>query len=225
MDWSAGRNARATESLRGGSVIYRVVTISREFGSGGAEIAGMLAERLHWKLVDRALIDEVAQAARIKPEVAERFDECVDPWFHRLNKGLWQGGYEGSATATEDAIFDAETMASFSRRVVERSAELGNCVVVGRGAQCILQHRRDTFHVFVYAPLADRIARLRGRFGKQAEGMLEETDRKRAAFIHRNFGLDWTDRHLYHLMISSSCGVSAAVDLIVCGMGCRGGTE
>src|SRR5579872_4374287 len=99
----------------------RVVTIGREFGSGGAEVARFLADHTGWQLIDRAFIDRVALLAKVSPLEAERCDERIDSWFHRTVKALWHGGYEGSATSTggESVVFDSDAMAQLARRVIE----------------------------------------------------------------------------------------------------------
>src|SRR5689334_20680798 len=74
----------------GGEKMFRVVTVAREYGSGGGSIARLLAERLNWKLLDRCLVERIAQAASVDPQVAEKYDECSDPWFNRLAQALWQ---------------------------------------------------------------------------------------------------------------------------------------
>src|SRR5581483_2914743 len=143
----------------------RVVTIGREFGSGGAEVAGLLAEQTGWQLIDRAFIDRVAQLAKVSPMEVERCDERVDSWFHRTVKALWHGGYEGVASSTGDmaVVFDSDAMARLARHVIEGAAALGECVIVGRGAQCILHECATAFHVFVYAPWPERVDRVRRR--------------------------------------------------------------
>lgn len=204
--------------------MIRVITISREYGSGGGTVARMLAERLGWRLVDQSLITEIARTAKVNPDVAKRFDESVDPWFHQLNKALWRGGYEGVATRVDSDLFDAEAMAALCRRVLEEAATIGNCVTVGRGGQCVLQKREDAFHVSIYAPMAERVQRIQDRIpaGKDPVAYARETDRKRAAFIQRFFGQDWTNRHLYDLMISSSIGLEAVTAVILVAAGLPG---
>ena len=76
--------------------MFRVLTVAREFGSGGSTISRIIAERLGWRLFDREIIDEVVRLAGIDRDSAERCDERLDPVFHRLLKGLWQGGFEQS---------------------------------------------------------------------------------------------------------------------------------
>ncbi len=199
----------------------RVITISREFGSGGRTVACMLADQLKWKRVDAALIDEIARIANISPQVAARLDECVDPWFHRVVKGLWRGGYEGTATSELTPVFDADAMASIWRRVILEAAGIGECVIVGRGGQCILQHRKDVFHVSLYAPLNEKVERLRERYpaGTDLASLALETDRVRATYIRRYFGQDWTNRHLYNLQVCTGIGLERVAAAILCAAG------
>jgi cytidylate kinase len=201
--------------------MFNVVTISREYGSGGGTLAEMLARSLGWKIVNQSLVAEVARRAKIDPDVAARYDECIDPWFHRLVKGLWQGGYEGLATTVDTRTMDSEAMARLAGEIIREAAELGQCVIVGRGGQCILRQRHDVFHVSVFGPHQQKIQRMRDRLtpGTDAERFMEETDRRRAAYIRRFYGEDWKDRRLYHLVISSALGIETVADAIVCAAG------
>ena len=196
--------------------MIRVVTIGGEYGSRRAEIAKAVAERLGWRLVDNCLIEDIARSAHLDQEVCRHYDEVTDPWFHRLRKALWQGGYEGVATTTEGIVADAGAVAAVAHRVIAEAAKEGRCVIVGRGAQCILQGSGDALHVFVYGPREERIEHvLRSNPAVDAEALTDQWDRKRAAYIRHHFGHDWTDRHLYDLMISSSIGEEAAVAAVL----------
>jgi cytidylate kinase len=197
--------------------MIRTVTIGGEYGSGRAEIARRLAEELGWRLLDNALIQQIASTAHVDPSLAARYDECIDSLLHRMHKALWRGGYEGVASTTESDAFDADTMAELSRCVIESAAKEGNCVIVGRGGQCVLQERADVFHVFVYAPRAERIERVRREEGSDAdpEAQIDSVDHRRSAYIRRYFGQEWTDRHLYNLMLCSGMGEAAAVGAIL----------
>ncbi len=199
----------------------RVLTIGGEYGSGRAEIARAAAAKLSWRLVDNCLIEDIAYAAHLDPSECRRYDERTDPWFHRLRKALWQGGFEGVASTSEQQPADAETVAQVAHRVIQQAAREGNCVIVGRGAQCLLQDRPDVFHVFVYAPRPERIERVQRREGTRAdaESLVDTWDRRRAAYIRRYFGEDWTDHRLYDLMLSSSIGDAAAVATILAAFG------
>jgi len=200
--------------------MFRVVTVAREYGSGGGRIAQLLANRLGWKLLDRCLVEKIAENARIEPQVAEKFDERPDPWFDRLANVFWQSpGLRGYIGAPFPDRFDADVAAHLTHRVIEEAAEIGDCVIVGRGSQCILQQREDAFHVFIYAPRGERVARLLRRDPRlskaEAEKKLVAEDATRAAYVRLHFGEDWQNRHLYHLMISSVLGEKEVVSIIL----------
>ena len=202
--------------------MYRVLTISREYGSAGIFTARMIANKLGWKLLDSELIDTIVERARVDPKVAERFDERVDPWLHRISRqALWHGAFEGVAELDETAVFDAHTMAILTRRIIHEAAEIGGCVVVGRGAQCLLAGRPDTFHVFVYAPRALRLENLRKRLAhvEDLERAMDTVDRRREDYIRLNYNRDMYDHHLYDLMVNTRIGVEAAVDVMLRAMG------
>jgi len=196
---------------------YRVVTVAREYGSGGAAIAARLAERLGYKLLDRALVERIAETARVEYDVAGRLDEHVDPWTRRIGRALWFGGFDTVAVVDENDVVDSDRVAALSARIVEEAAAVGGCVIVGRGGQCLLRGRPEAFHVFVYAPREERARRLRARLGPGAdvELALEETDRERAAYTRRYFGANRLDPHLYHLMVNAALGEEAAVATIL----------
>jgi cytidylate kinase len=195
----------------------RVITIAREFGSGGATIARMLADRLGWRLLDRELVNEVARAANVTPQVVEEFDEKCDAWLAGLLRAVWQGSGEWPSGLSDADLLDARTMAKLTCPIVEHAAEAGNCVIVGRGAQCILEGRRDTFHAFLYAPLELRKRRVAERIGG-VSGLVHQIgdkDAERAAHIHKYYGRQWRDPHLYDLMLNTRCGDEAAVEAIL----------
>jgi len=205
--------------------MVRVITISREFGSGGSEVARILAERLEWKLIDDPLVAEIAKRANVSTDLARRYDECVDPWFHRMFKALWRGGYEGVLSHGELNPFDADAMAELWNRVIRESAALGHCVIVGRGAQCLLQGRKDVFHVSVFALMEERVHNLRGPLrrhvppGSEPGAMAAESDRRRADYVRRYFDEDWKDHRLYHMVINSAVGFEAAATAILSAAG------
>ena len=202
--------------------MFRIVTLAREYGSGGGSIAQLLADRLGWKLLDRCLVEKIAQAARVEPSVAQAYDERPDPWFDRLARAFWQGGgLRGALPGPSFDVFDANTVASLTQGLIEEAAAMGNCIIVGRASQCILQRRSDTFHVFIYAPRKERLRLVRQRHASlaEAEEALDVRDRQRAAYVRRFYGQDWTNRHLYHLMLSSSQGEQVAVSTILTALG------
>jgi cytidylate kinase len=185
---------------------YRVLTVNREFGSGGGRIAQTIAGWLGWKLLDREIIDAIAYAAHVDANLVQHYDEHVVSWLRRLNQqAMRSAALAAGLELGEDSVFDAEEMVKITQKIVEQAYADGNCVIVGRGAQCVLQHKPDVYHVFVYAPLRDRILRLRNRLEKGAnvEQRIRTVDTERAKYLQEYFGKNWCNMHLYDLMISS----------------------
>ena len=185
---------------------YRVLTVNREFGSGGGRIAQTIAEWLGWKLLDRDIIDAIAYAAHVDPKVVRPYDEHVDSWLRRINQqAMRSAALAAGLELRENTVFDAEEMVKISRKIIEEAYSEGSCVIVGRGSQCILQHKPDVYHVFVYAPYLDRLGRLRGRLDKgvHAEQRIRIVDEERVKYLQQYYGKAWNNPHLYDLMISS----------------------
>lgn len=198
----------------------RVITIEREFGSGGADIARLLAERLGWTLWDQRLTDEIARRRKCdRSAVAER-EERQDPLYYRLLKSFLRGSFEGSLNVPRLNLLDADVIVKLTKQIVDAAANEGNCVIVGRGAAFFLENRADAFHVFVYAPYEDKVRRLirSGTAPREAARLVETVDHERADFIKRYFDKDWPCRRLYHLMINSRVGDEAVVQTILKGI-------
>ena len=185
---------------------YRILTVNREFGSGGGRIAQAIAQNLGWKLLDRDIIDAIAYAAHVDAKVVRRYDEHVESWLTRINQQAMRSAALAAGLELRDnAVFDAEEMVKISQKIIEQAHAEGNCVIVGRGSQCVLQHKPDAFHVFVYAPHKERILRLRARLekGTDIEQRIRTVDGERAKYMQEYFGKSWCSLHLYDLMISS----------------------
>ena len=197
--------------------MIRIITIEREFGAGGTPIAEKLAEKLGWKLWDQSLTAEIAELAQVDHSEVERLDERCESLFYRLMKVYMRGSYERSLPVAGLEHFDADSMVAFIKRVVERAASEGNCVIVGRGSTYSLRDRDDAYHVFIYAPWEEKMRLLRdaGKSRAEAEELLSTIDRERAIFIRRYFGKEWPNRHLYHLMINSKIGDEAVIEAIL----------
>ena len=193
------------------------VTVEREYGSGGADIARKLAERLGWKLWDQLLTDEIARLMDCPSRTVEQHEERRDPLYYRLFKAFMRGSYEGSLNAPRMKIVDAECIREVTERVVMGAAKQGNSVIVGRGSAYYLRDRPDAFHVFVYARFEEKVTRLRalGKSEEEAMQLAETVDRDRAAFIKQYFDIEWPARHFFHLMINSTIGDEAVVQTIL----------
>jgi len=200
--------------------MIRVLTIEREYGSGGADIARKLAERLGWKLWDQLLTNEIARLMDCESLAVEQHEERRDPLYYRLFKAFMRGSFEGSLNAPRLKMVDADCIREVAERVVTAAAKEGNSVIVGRGSAYYLRDRPDAFHVFVYARFEEKVNRLlqMGKNEEEAIQLAETVDRDRAAFIKQYFGVEWPARHFFHLMINSTIGDEAVVQTILNGV-------
>ena len=157
--------------------MIRVLTIEREYGSGGADIAEKLAERLGWKLWDQLLTNEIARLMDCPSRTVEQHEERRDPLHYRLFKAFMRGSFEGSLNAPRMKIVDADCIREVTERVVTAAAKEGNSVIVGRGSAYYLHDRPDAFHVFVYAPFEEKVNRLRAMGKSEEEAIAARRDR------------------------------------------------
>ena len=197
--------------------MIKIVTIEREYGSGGGEIAQLLAQQLGWKLWDHLLTEEIARLADCPKAVVECREERTDPLYYRLFKSFLRGSYEGSLNAHKLKLVDSECILKFTENVVQQAAKTGNCVIVGRGSQQFLKNREDTLRVFLYAPREDKVRRLlaRGKRENEAEQLVDTVDRERVDFSQKYFHVEWPDRVVYHAMINTTIGDEAVVHMIL----------
>ena len=196
--------------------MFKIVTVEREYGCGGGEIAQRLADRLGWKLWDQLLTREIAHLAHCSQAVVEQREERTDPLYYRLIKSFMRGSYEGSLNAPKLNLVDSENIVKFSQRVVLHAAGTGDCVIVGRGSQLFLSDRPDTFRVFLYAPREDKVRRLlsRGKSEREAHELVDTVDRERAGFLEKYFHVEWPDRAIYHVMLNTAVGDEIVVQNI-----------
>jgi cytidylate kinase len=219
MIQAAGRRSSSENHLKARtySKMIKIVTIEREYGCGGGEIAERLATQLGWKLWDQLLTEEIARLAECPKAVVEIREERTDPLYYRLFKSFLRGSYEGSLNAHKLKVVDSESILKLTQRVVENAAKSGNSVIVGRGAQHFLRNRQDTLRVFLYAPREDKIRRLlaRGKSDSEAEQLVDSVDQERADFIQRYFHVEWPNRAVYHTMINTAIGDEVVVRSIL----------
>ena len=196
--------------------MFRMITIEREYGCGGGAIAAQLARHLGWKLWDHQITEEIARLANVDPSAVKRCDERRDSTFYRLAKTFWRGSHERSSHLISQA-FDTDQMMAMMEQVTAKIAKEGNAVVVGRGAPYFLRGEPDAFHVFLYAPRAEKIRRLRedGATESEAERNVDSVDRERIAFVKHYFDADWPTRSLYHAMINTAIGNEAVLQTIL----------
>ena len=206
---------------------YRALTISREYGSGGGEIADIIAKELGWRLVDKDLIDEISLTEKVSPSEVAAFDEKVDPWIHRITRTVWGLGADGISVVAPVEMFDAEKAASLAKRIVTEAYNMGNCVIVGRGSQCILRNKPDVFHAFVYARWEDRVRKIQVRVkpGTDVPALIRATDAQRVEYIRIHYKEKWTNPYLYDIMIDSKNLNEKTARLIISAMQMVSATE
>lgn len=197
--------------------MFRIVTVEREYGAGGSIVARSIAETLRWALLDQTLIRTVARTAHIDTETLKRYDEHVDTWWHRFNRnGLRAVAIQAGIAPPLAEPFSCETVVALTQQEITKAAETGNCVIVGRGAQCILHDRHDVLNVFVYDKWRERFSRVRRRAQAADAGeLIRSADQERASYIRTYYGCDWKDPHLYQMMINSQIGIDNARRLVV----------
>jgi cytidylate kinase len=197
--------------------MIKIITVEREYGSGGGEVAQLLSERLGWKLWDHLLTEEIARLANCPKAVVEVREERNDPLYYRLFKSFLRGSYEGSINAYKLKLVDSETILKMTERVVRHVAGKGNCVIVGRGSQHFLEDNPETLRVFLYAAREDKVRRVMagGKTESEAQELVDTVDRDRSDFIQRYFDVEWPTRSLFHIMLNTSVGEEIVVQTIL----------
>ncbi|NOT07930.1 MAG: cytidylate kinase-like family protein [Gemmatimonadales bacterium] len=197
-----------------------IVTVSRQFGAGGGEVAGLTAAALGFRVVDNELIDRVALRTGVPPEeVAER-EEKAPGFIERLSRALSRSAPELFSPAPgRPPEPEEKTLVQVTERVVAEIAAEGRVVLVGRAASAVLSGAHDAIHVKLVAPVPARIERIIARFGvdaKEAERRLRETDANRARYHMHHYGRDWNDAAHYHMVLNTGVlGTEGAMELIV----------
>jgi cytidylate kinase len=172
------------------TVPISMVTISREFGSGGGDIAARLAELLHWPLVERDLVRKVAERLDVpEREVAEHAAGIAE----RVGIYLADAFPEMLLPPPPTPPVDHEAVRAVVEAILREAAESPPLVVVGHGAQCIFAHRPGTLHVRVWAPLEERVRRVAGRLGLERHEARARTQREDAArdeYLRRHYAIE-----------------------------------
>lgn len=192
----------------------RIITVSREFGSGGRTVGKMLAERLGIAYYDKELVKQISMETGFDPKYIEEHGE------HAPGKSLLS--YIFGVRAAHPDVMNGMTPADFlwcmQRKIILELAEKESCVIVGRCADYILRDREDCLNVFIHAPMearAERIVKLYGEGDMTPEKRLEDKDARRKVNYRHFTGREWGDARNYHLSLDTSVlGIEGCVDLI-----------
>jgi hypothetical protein len=194
--------------------------MSREYGCGGAEISETIARDLGWKLLDKELITEISRRGQVSASEAAAFDERVDPWIHRITRSVWGLGVDGISPVAPVDLFDAAKAANLARQIIEEAHKIGECVIVGRGSQCILHDKADVFHALIYSRWEDRVRRIRSRVppGTDVESLIRKIDAQRLEYVRLHYGANRFDPYWYDIMIDSKNQPEKVARLIISAM-------
>lgn len=191
-----------------------IITISREFGSGGRTIGRRVAQELGIPFYDKELVEQIALESGFAPKFVEEHGEHA-PGRSFLSYAFAPQGVPGVMNGLSAADFLWNIQCS----VILQLAEQGPCVIVGRNADYILKDRKDVLHVYIHADKeyrADRIVRLYGESEKTPEARLNEKDKRRRLNYQHYTGRNWGDAHNYDVCLKSSdVGIDLCVETIV----------
>jgi cytidylate kinase len=199
------------------NTVINIVTVEREYGCGGGEIASKLADHLGWKLWDELLTCEIAKLSNCERSEVKNREERVDPLYYRLFKSIMRGSFEGSLNVHRLKLLDADSILKITQHVVHKAAREGHCVIVGRGSQHFLRDREDTLRIFLYAPREAKLRRLQSEGIEAAEAvqLVDNVDQERSAFVDKYFHLEWPHRSIYHAMFNTTMGVGSVLNAIL----------
>ena len=192
----------------------KIITISREFGSGGRTIGRAVAEKLQIPFYDKELVEQIALGSGFAPTFVE---EQVE---HSPSRSRFSYAFSHqSVPGVMNGLSTADILWTVQCSVIMDLAEKGPCVIVGRNADYILKDRTDVLDVFIHAPMdyrADRIVRLYGESEKSPEARLNEKDKRRKVNYQHYTGKVWGHANNYDLCLNSALlGIDTCVDMIV----------
>ena len=195
-------------------MVKKIITISREFGSGGRTIGHMVAEKLGIPFFDKELVEHIALESGFDPRFVEEHGE------HAPGKSLLSYAFAPQGVpGVMHGLSSADFLWNIQCNVILQLAEKGPCVIVGRNADYILKDRTDCLHAFIHADMdfrAERIVRLYGESEKKPEARLQEKDKRRKINYQHYTGRTWGMSQNYDISLcSSTIGIEECADIIV----------
>ncbi len=196
-----------------------IVTVSRQYGSGGSEVAERVASALGWQLYDNAVVDEVASRLGITAAEVSAREERLPTLSERLASAISLSAPEMMPTVVDAAVPPSEErIVDVTQRVMEEAVQAGPAVIVGRGAQCMLATRSDAIHVFCYASieaLTNYVVEHQGLRPDEARKLVQETNARREEYVKRHWKREWRDLANYHLCVNTAwLGIDGAAALV-----------
>lgn len=206
-----------------------VITVTRQYASGGSEVARRVAQGLGWTLIDNEFVDEVARRAGLPAADVAQLEERAPGLLERLARTLAAGSPEMFITtgaAVPQVQQDEVEIVKVTERIIQEAAVHGRVVLVGRGAQALLAQRPDALHVYVVAsrPWRERLAAERlGIDPAAAPAVLDETDQQRDRYVKTHYGRVRQDVANYDLVLNTArLGIEGAAAVVVAEVKRRG---
>jgi cytidylate kinase len=184
---------------------FDIVTVSREFGAGGSELAWRLGARLAWPVIDRDILERTAERLHVEAREVEHADEYARTLWETVGATLYLGAPECSPYPTAWDI-EPDRLAQAEHALVRAAAASPPVILVGHGAQCVLRGAARALHVHLVAPAANRARRIAARAGISEEAALTELrrrDRERKRYLRHHFACDQDELLLYGLVINT----------------------
>jgi len=200
---------------------HPVITITRQYASGGAAVARQVAAALAWTVIDNEFVDEVARRAGLTPATVAEHEERAPGLLERLARTLAVASPEMfiASDAVPRAQRDEATIVKLTERIIAEAAAHGRVVLVGRGAPALLAQRPEALHVYVVASRPWRIRLAVERLGvdpTNAENVLDDTDRRRDQYVRTYYGRHRDDVVNYDLVVNTEkLGIEGAAALVV----------
>jgi cytidylate kinase len=196
-----------------------LITVSRQYGAGGSEVAARVARTLDWRVVDNELVERVAARAGLAPDDVAQREERVSTFIERLARTLVAATPELVVPPEAGGTAAEPDLVRITELVVEEVAAEGRVVLVGRAAPAVLARERAAIHVKVVAPRDWRIRVIAQRLGlpqEEAATLTDETDRNRSRYHRQHYQRDWADPANYHLTLNTAAlGLDGAAEVVV----------
>ena len=197
---------------------YQIITIEREFASGGSQIGQLLSDRLGIPVYGREILEKAAEKWHVTPEHIEHLEESS------TNSLLYSLVAMGrSSTGQPTGLSSSDALSLTEASIIRELAAEGKCIFVGRCAGWVLRERKDTLRVFIRADEEHRLERAISQYQlppEIAKKTMRQIDRRRANFYHANTGLLWQERSGYHMVLDSGLlGPGLCAQIIGCAAG------
>jgi cytidylate kinase len=198
-----------------------VITVTRQYASGGSDVARLVAAQLEWDVIDNEFVAAVARRAGLPPDEVAQREERAPGLLERIARTLAAASPElFVASATVPTVEqDEATIVQVTERVIAEAAAHGRIVLVGRGAQVVLAQRPDALHVYVVAPKPWRTRLAVERLGvneADVDRLVDETDRQRDQYVKTYYGRQRQDISNYDLIVNTArVGIDGAAALVV----------